>query len=242
MIEARIPTPPWLAVVIPAYDEEVRIGRTLEEVCKSLEGRPHTWEVVVVDDGSTDRTAEIITRYSRETPRVRPVSYPDNRGKGHALRVGVAETNAEWVLLCDADLSTPIHEVEKLFDARAPVAIGSRALGESRLEIRQPRGREMLGRGFNLAVQFLAVPGIRDTQCGFKLFRGDVARELFARSTLDGFGYDFEILMIARKRGYAIAEVPVRWAHREGSKVAVWSDGIRMVRNLVELRLDGNDR
>jgi dolichyl-phosphate beta-glucosyltransferase len=152
------------------------------------------------------------------------------------------ETEAEWLLFSDADLAAPIEEVEKLWSAveKGPkIAIGSRPLKESRLEVRQPWYREMAGRSFNLMVQLFAVRGIKDTQCGFKLFRQDVARDVFLRCKLDGFGFDFESLLIARDLGYEIAEVPIRWSHQEGSKVNMVRDGLRMLAELVKLRLAG---
>lgn len=168
------------------------------------------------------------------------MDYQPNRGKGYAVRKGILEVSGEIVLFCDADLATPQEETAKLLahiERGAKVAIGSRPLQESRLEKRQPLYRELLGRGFNMAVQMLAVKGIKDTQCGFKMFTQDAAREIFSRCTLDGFSFDFEALMIARDLGYEIAEVPIRWSHVEGSKVVLLRDGPRMLRDLVKLRM-----
>jgi len=154
------------------------------------------------------------------------------------------EIEAELLLFSDADLATPIEEVEKLLDAlkTSEIAIGSRPLKESSLEVRQPLHRELLGRAFNFAVQVLAIRGIKDTQCGFKLFKNAVAKNVFARCKVDGFGFDFEALMVARDLGYKIAEVPVRWRHQEGSKVVLMRDGPRMLRDLVKLRMAGKTR
>ncbi|MGD9727772.1 MAG: dolichyl-phosphate beta-glucosyltransferase [Fimbriimonadaceae bacterium] len=235
---------PHLGIVIPAYNEEARIGPTLERVAEFLTDREGGWTVTVVDDGSTDKTAQIVREFAMAHPQVRLLSYEPNHGKGYAVRKGMMETDAGFLLLSDADLAAPIEEVEKLFAAiaDADVAIGSRPLKESRLEIRQPWYREMLGRAFNLAVQTLAVPGIKDTQCGFKLFRQDIARDVFSRCKLDGFGFDFEALMICRDLGRRISEVPVRWSHQEGSKVVLSRDGPRMLADLVRLRLRGKQR
>ena len=147
------------------------------------------------------------------------------------------EGGGDWLLLCDADLAAPIEEVEKLFAAGKPIAIGSRPLKESDLEVRQPWWREFAGRMFNFAVQALSIRGIKDTQCGFKLFSRDAAKDIFPRCRFDGFSYDFEALMIGRKLGYEIAEVPIRWSHQEGSKVRLVRDGFRMLRDLIALRL-----
>ena len=227
---------------MPAYNEQDRIGPTLERLSEFLTGQPYSWRVVVVSDGSKDRTKEIVEVFASEHPGFELVDSQPNRGKGFVVRKGMLETEAEWLLFSDADLAAPIEEVEKLWKAveKGPkIAIGSRPLKESRLEVRQPWYREMAGRSFNLMVQLFAVRGIKDTQCGFKLFRQDVARDVFLRCKLDGFGFDFESLLIARDLGYEIAEVPIRWSHQEGSKVNMVRDGLRMLAELVKLRLAG---
>jgi dolichyl-phosphate beta-glucosyltransferase len=229
-------------VVVPAYNEQDRIRPTLTRLHEYLSSQPYSWKVVVVSDGSKDGTVGIVQEFAQAHPGFELVDSQPNRGKGFVVRKGMLETEAEWLLFSDADLAAPIEEVEKLWkavEAGAPIAIGSRPLKESRLEVRQPWYREMAGRSFNLAVQLLAVRGIRDTQCGFKLFRQDVARDVFLRCKLYGFGFDFESLMIARDLGYPIAEVPIRWAHQEGSKVNMLRDGARMLGELVKLRLAG---
>jgi dolichyl-phosphate beta-glucosyltransferase len=226
-----------LAVIVPAYNEEPRLAKSLEKIREYLSEQAYEWEVVVVDDGSTDRTAGIAGSFAGSDPRFRLISYVPNKGKGAAVRVGMLDAKADALLLCDADLAAPIEEVEKLFAARKSIAIGSRPLRESHLEIRQPWWREMAGRAFNLAVQALSIRGIKDTQCGFKLFSDKAAKDVFTRCRFDGFSYDFEALMVARALGYEIAEVPIRWAHQEGSKVRLFRDGMRMLRDLVKLRL-----
>jgi dolichyl-phosphate beta-glucosyltransferase len=233
---------PRLAVVVPAYNEQGRISPTLARLDEYLKAQPYTSKVAVVSDGSTDLTAKIVTEFAATHAGFELVDSQPNRGKGFVVRKGMLETEAEWLLFSDADLAAPIEEVEKLWRAvekGVPIAIGSRPLKESSLEIRQPWYREMAGRSFNLAVQLFAVRGIKDTQCGFKLFRQDVARDVFQRCKLDGFGFDFEALMIARDLGYEIAEVPIRWSHQEGSKVNMLRDGLRMLSELVKLRLAG---
>jgi dolichyl-phosphate beta-glucosyltransferase len=223
--------PVRLSVVIPAYDEASRIERTLDETMRFLDGRPTSWELVIADDGSRDQTVAIVQRYiaAHGDARVRLVALPVNRGKGAALRAGVAATRGERVLLMDADLATPIEELdalERALDQGYKVAAGSRAVASSDVVRPQSLLRVMLGRAGNLWIRSLAVPGVNDTQCGFKLFDGDVARELFARAREDRFGIDIEVLCLARRRlGLRIAEVGVRWEHQAGSKVR-WNDYI----------------
>jgi glycosyltransferase involved in cell wall biosynthesis len=218
-----------LSVVIPAYNEASRIERTLERTVAFLDGRNESWELIVADDGSRDHTAEIVQRYIRAhgDERVRLVALPQNRGKGAALRAGVAASLGERVLLMDADLATPIEELEPLgqaLDDGFKVATGSRAVATSNVTRPQSALRVLLGRAGNLWIRSLAVPGVHDTQCGFKLFEGEVARSLFARCREDRFGIDIEVLCLARRRlGLPIAEVGVRWEHQEGSKVK-WKD------------------
>ncbi|HRF59480.1 MAG TPA: glycosyltransferase family 2 protein [Fimbriimonadaceae bacterium] len=238
-------TPPDLAVIVPAYNEETRMLPTLQRLAEYLASRPYTWSVTVVSDGSSDGTANIVEAFAQEHPEFHLLAYNPNRGKGYAVRQGMLHVEGKMLLLSDADLAAPIEEVEKLFpaiEAGAGVAIGSRPMKESRLEKRQPKYREMLGRMFNKAVQLLAIRGIQDTQCGFKLFRVDVARDVFRRCKLNGFSFDFEALMIARDLGYPIAEIPIRWSHQEGSKVNPFRDGMRMLRDLLKLRMTGKRR
>ncbi len=196
----------------------------------------------MVSDGSSDNTDQIVSEFAAIHPNFQLLSYSPNRGKGYAVRKGILESDADYVLFSDADLAAPIEEITKLWksvDAGLEIAIGSRPLKESSLEIRQPWYREMLGRAFNKAVQLLAVRGIDDTQCGFKLFSKAASKDIFSRCKLNGFGFDFESLMIARDLDYKIAEVPIRWSHQEGSKVNVVRDGIRMLSELVKLNFAG---
>lgn len=233
---------PKLAVIIPAYNEQERIGPTLDRMEEYLSGQEYSWRVVVVSDGSKDSTVSICQAKSKQNPNFSVVDNQINQGKGGVVRQGMLTIEAEFLLFSDADLAAPIEEIEKLWpamDSGADIAIGSRPLKESRLEVRQPFYREMLGRAFNMAVQLMAVRGIKDTQCGFKLFRMGVARDVFSRSKIDGFGFDFEVLMIARDLGYRIDEIPIRWSHQEGSKVVLMRDGPRMLRELVKLRMLG---
>lgn len=232
---------PRLSVVIPAYNEQDRIERTLTRVVEYLEGRGVFYEILVVSDGSTDATEAIVHRFAQTHPQVKLFAYQPNRGKGYAVRHGILRAQGERILFSDADLATPIEELEKLepyLDQGYPIAIGSRPLRESQLVVRQPFYREMAGRAFNKVVQLLAVRGIHDTQCGFKLFTREAAHTIFSRCRLNGFSFDFEALFYAQRLGYPIAEVPIRWMHQEGSKVRLLRDGLRMLRDLIWLRLN----
>lgn len=230
---------------MPAYDEASRLPRTLARLREYYDSQDYSFEVIVVSDGSRDETVKIAQGFAAEHPSFRVIDSQPNRGKGYVVRRGVLESRGEVVLFCDADLATPQEETEKLLPqirGSFDVAIGSRPLRDSNLEVRQPFYREALGRVSNKIIQALAVPGIQDTQCGFKMFRGPVAQDIFSRCKLDGFSFDFEALMIARDLGYSIAEVPIRWMHQEGSKVNFWRDYPRTFRDLIKLRLGGKER
>ncbi len=236
---------PSLAVIIPAYNEQERIGPTLTRVAEYFANYPETWQVFVISDGSSDNTNQVVEQFASNNPNFALLAYSPNRGKGYAVRHGMLQVQADFILFSDADLAAPIEEITKLQAAlndKVGIAIGSRPLKESTLEIRQPWYREMLGRAFNKAVQLLAVKGIDDTQCGFKIFRNDIAKDIFSRCKLDGFGFDFESLIIARDLGYTIAEVPIRWSHQEGSKVILLRDGPRMLRDLIKIRMWGKSK
>jgi dolichyl-phosphate beta-glucosyltransferase len=226
--------------VIPVFNEEDRIEETLGRVSGYLTARGVGFELVVVDDGSRDRTLELARRWSEMRAYTRLVEGSSNRGKGHAVRRGMLAARGERILFTDADLSTPIEELAKLEGALtqgADIAIGSRGLPDSDLARRQPWYREGLGRLFNALVRVVAVPAVMDTQCGFKLFRGAAARAIFPLATIDGFAFDVEILFIARRLGYRIEETPVRWLHAEGSKVRMLRDGLAMLCDLARIRL-----
>jgi len=227
-----------LSIVVPAYNEEGRIGPSLERLLqygRRLKG----FEILVVDDGSHDQTREVVAEVAKGESAVRLLAQPHNQGKGAAVRRGMLEAKLPHVLFTDADLSTPIEDVEKLFEAidRVPVAIGSRAIAGSRIEVHQPFYRELMGRGFNLLVQAAATPGIHDSQCGFKLFRTETARQLFGLARLDGFAFDVEILYLCRKLGIEVVEVPVRWRNDTASKVSPVRDTLRMARDLAVIRM-----
>ncbi|MFJ3922714.1 glycosyltransferase [Streptomyces sp. NPDC090022] len=243
---------PWLgpvalSVVVPAFCEEDRLGPSLERIRAHLDQRlgtgPADWEVIVVDDGSPDGTAAVARAAAAADPRIRLVRSDRNRGKGHALRLGVAASAGRRVLLTDADLATPVEELDRLEKTLAQepaswAAIGSRAHPDSLIERHQSALRELLGRTGNRLIRAVAVPGVRDTQCGFKLFDGDRARAAFAASRLDGWAIDVEILQYFRTQGWPVAEVPVRWAHQEGSKIRP-ADYLRVLGDLARLKAGG---
>jgi len=224
-----------ISIVIPAYNEESRLPATLAEAL----ARGFS-EVLVVDDGSTDGTARVTREFQREHPQVRLLSNPGNRGKGYSVRHGMLEAKGNWILFSDADLSAPIDEVHKLIRAveeqSASVAIGSRALDRSLIQVHQSYFRETAGRIFNLFVRVLTGLPFLDTQCGFKLFEAGAAREIFRRQRLERFGFDVEVLFIARRLGYRAVEVPVRWSHSEGTKVSMYRDSLNMFIDLVRIR------
>jgi glycosyltransferase involved in cell wall biosynthesis len=212
---------PSLSIVIPAYNEENRLPATLARVKEFLRRGSWTFtEILVVDDGSADGTAALARGAG-----ARVVANPGNRGKGYSARHGMLEACGEWILLTDADLSTPIEEIEKLCKAAeaagAAAAIGSRALNRALVGTHQSLPRELMGRTFNLVMRLVTGLPFRDTQCGFKLFEGRAAREIFRRQLLDGFGFDVEVLVIARDLGYRVVEVPVRWNDVRGTKVSL---------------------
>ena len=226
-------TDPELSVVIPAFNEAGRLPRTLERVTAFLRERTRSYEVLVADDGSTDETA----RKAREAGAT-VLRDDHNRGKGHAVRRGMLAARGRRRLMTDADLSTPIEELPRFLarmDEGFDVVIGSRALPGSTIEVHQPWFRENVGRVYNLFVRALALPGLRDTQCGFKLWSARAAREAFSAARLDGFSFDVEALYVARKRGYRIAEIPVVWRNDAASRVGL-GGGSRAFPDLLRIR------
>lgn len=214
-----------LSIVVPAYNEERRLRGTLERLLAFINGRKFDFiELIVVDDGSRDGTAALVEEFVRRDSRVRLVKNPGNRGKGYAVRHGFQEARGEWVLFSDADLSSPIEELDKLWQAArasgARIAIGSRALDRSLVGVHQPLWREFAGRFFNLVMRVVTGLAFRDTQCGFKLFETGAAREISRRQQLDGFGFDVELLFLAKILGFPAVEVPVRWDDVAGTKVS----------------------
>ncbi len=209
--------------MVPAYNEAARLPITLPKLAAFCE-RHGSVELLLVDDGSRDNTGAVIEEFARGQSYARLLSNPGNRGKGYSVRHGMREAQGDWILSTDADLSSPIEEVEKLLAAverdQAAAAIGSRALDRSLVGVHQAPLREWSGRAFNIVMRLATRLPFRDTQCGFKLFRRDAARAIFERQRLEGFGFDVEDLMIARLHGFKVVEVPVRWNNVEGTKVS----------------------
>ena len=229
-----------LSVVVPAYNEEKRLPATLDRVTAWLAGQAFEFaELIVVNDGSLDGTAALVNSFRALHSCVRLLENPGNRGKGYSVRHGMLEARGEWVLFSDADLSTPIEDVQRLYEAAAKaaadIAIGSRALDRSLVSKHQSWLRELSGRFFNFVMRAATGLPFRDTQCGFKLYRASAAREVFSRQQLDGFSFDVEDLYIARRLGIPAIEVPVRWANVEGTKVSALT-GLRSFTDLVRIR------
>jgi len=233
----------FISVVIPAYDESARILSTLRRLDEYLRDHFRDFELIVVNDGSSDNTEDVVLRAMKAIPSIKYSGYKRNRGKGYAIRRGVELSTGDIILVSDADLSTPIEEVEKLlvhYQNGYDVVIGSRGLEGSSIMVRQPWWRELMGRTFNRIVRMLLLKEFKDTQCGFKLFNGSMARELFSRTTIDRFAYDVEILYIGMKRGYKIREVPVKWLNSPCSKVRPLRDSFQMAKDLIRIRLHKN--
>jgi dolichyl-phosphate beta-glucosyltransferase len=229
-----------LSVVIPAFNEVARIAPTIRDVVAYLDAQPFDSEVLVVSDGSDDGTDEEVTRAAAHRAYVSVLNNGVNRGKGFSVLRGVLESRGRFILFSDADGSMPIAQVERLLTALAgghDVAIGSRAVPGAHVRGGVTWWRRAMGRGFNALVQQLALPGIQDSQCGFKCFTRDVARQVFPRQRLERFGFDVEILWVARKLGYSIAEVPITCIDRPGSKIRVLRDSLGMVMDLFRVRL-----
>lgn len=231
---------PILSIVVPAFNEEKRLGNTLKRMLAYMDSRNVPYEILVVDDGSDDRTVEMVQHIAACRPQVRLLAYQPNRGKGYAVRYGVLRAQGERILFSDADLATPIEEIEKLLaklDEGYDVAIGSRDMPGSELVKQQSFLRENGGKLCNKMIQVMAVPGIHDTQCGFKLFTRGAAHSIFSRCQIDHFAFDVEVLYLAQRTfGFRVAEVPVRWAHQEGSKVRIVRDAWRMLKTLLRIR------
>ena len=230
---------PKYTIVIPAYNERARIVPTLEAVVACV--RHHRWdaEVVVVNDGSTDNTADLVRRFALNAPEVRLMENPCNRGKGFSVRSGLLHAQGEIVMFTDADLSAPIEEAARLFDAiaeGADIAIGSRWLATSRQTHRQPLYRQIFGRCFNLLTRMVMRLPYADTQCGFKAFTRDAAQTVFQLMTIERWGFDPEILFIARKRRFRVKEVPVSWAHDARTRISYLRDGLQMLEELAIVR------
>lgn len=229
----------FYSIVIPAYNEQSRIGLTLGLILDCVER--HRWpaEILVVNDGSVDRTADVVAGIAREHPIVRLIENPGNRGKGFSVRNGILQARGAVVMFTDADLSAPMDEAELLFQAiaeGADVAIGSRWLDRSRQTLRQPLYRRFFGRCFNWLTRLIMQLPVADTQCGFKAFRREAARAIFIRQRIERWGFDPEILYIALRLGLRVKEVPVTWGHDERSRISYLKDGLKMLEELIRVR------
>jgi dolichyl-phosphate beta-glucosyltransferase len=229
-----------ISVVIPAFNEEKRVAPTLASIHDYLVKNAERSEIIVVDDGSSDKTAELVSAVAAEKGSIRLLHGSTNRGKGDSVRRGILEASGDLILMSDADLSTPIEEVEKFFpwiEQGYDIVIGSRALKESDLIQKQPWYRQSMGRVFNLLVRTIVLEGLYDTQCGFKMFRSGPAKKIFAALKTEGFAFDVEVLLRARKIGCRIKETPVRWINSPQSKIRIMRDSFRMFLDLLKIRM-----
>jgi len=229
---------PALGIVIPAYNEAAGIEASINELRTYLVSRPWTWEIRVVDDGSSDRTAEIVAAMERDDPRIKLQREP-HRGKGGAVRAGFLASTADYRFLCDADLSMPVSELARFMPPAlgdADIAIGTRE-GAGARRVGEPLSRHLAGRAFNAVVRSLTVPGIQDTQCGFKMFTAAAADAVFPNMTVDGWAFDIEALYVARLRGLRIKEVPIEWHFRADSRLRMIPDSVRMLREVFRIRM-----
>lgn len=227
------------SIVIPAYNESARIRATLDKVIAHIGERGWNAEVLIVNDGSSDDTAQIVQQYASQHPALRLLENPGNRGKGYSVRNGMLHARGEWMLFSDADLSSPIEEADKLIAALAggaDVAIGSRWLRKELQTQPQPLYRQLYGRIFNLALRIILRLHFRDTQCGFKAFTRPATDLIFPLQHIERWGFDPEILFLARKFGLKVEEVPVKWAHREGTRLNPLRDGLRMFLEILKIR------
>jgi dolichyl-phosphate beta-glucosyltransferase len=230
---------PLLTLIIPAYNEERRLPNSLEKIVSFIQQQPEPLDVIVVENGSRDRTTEIAEDYAARYPFVRVLH--SEKGKGAAVKAGMMEGWGRYLFICDSDLSMPIEEVRKFLPAALgeyDVAIASRE-GPGAHRYGEPAYRHLMGRVFNLIVRVLAIPGFQDTQCGFKSFRREVARDVFAAQTLTGWAFDVEALFVALRRGYRVVSVPINWYFDADSRVRPFQDTYRMVRDVLRIRLNG---
>jgi len=228
---------PFLSIIIPAYNEESRLPDTLEQVIRFLEKQTFTSEIVVVENGSRDRTYAIAQEFAKKNGNVRAIQN-EARGKGLAIQRGMQEAKGEYLFMCDADLSMPIEELSKFLPPQlqnVDIAIASREAPGS-IRYNEPYYRHLTGRVFNTLIRLLVLPTLQDTQCGFKCIRADVARDIFPYQTLTGWAFDVELLYIARHHGYRIVEIPIHWYFNADSKISVLRDSLRMFLDLLLIR------
>lgn len=228
---------PFLSIVIPAHNEELRLPRTLELTNRFLQAQPYDGEVIIVENGSQDRTFAIAQEYARQHPKYRVLS-EELPGKGRAVRTGMLAACGEYRFMCDADFSMPVEEINRFLPpalAKVEIAIASRE-APGAIRYNEPAYRHFVGRVFNTFIRWLTLPRLHDTQCGFKCFKGNLAEEIFQEQTLTGWSFDVEILVIARRRGYSILELPIPWYFNPESKINVWKDSLQMALDLLHIR------
>jgi glycosyltransferase involved in cell wall biosynthesis len=228
--------PPFLSIVIPARNEETRLPRALGQVFAFLEKQNYSYEVLVVENGSHDRTLETAREFSQSFPGLR-ILHEDLPGKGRAVRRGVLEANGNYRLIADADFSMPVDQINRFLPpvCTSDIAIASRE-APGAVRHNEPGFRHLTGRVYNFWIRSLVLPGLQDTQCGFKCFRDGVAKDLFNRQTLTGWSFDVELLVIARRRGYSIDEIGIPWYYNPGSKINILHDSSRMFLDLLQIR------
>jgi len=227
----------FVSIVVPAYNEEARLGASLDALVSYLSATEWTWEIRVVDDGSIDGTCRVVEQHATRDRRIVLQREP-HRGKGGAVKAGLLAATGTYRFICDADLSMPVTELPRFLPPLLKdfdVAIGSRE-GVGARRVGEPLIRHLAGRVFNYAVQRLSVSGINDTQCGFKMFTASAVQAIFPRVTVDGWAFDIEVLSIARARGMRIVEVPIEWHYRRESQLSLLRDGVRMMRELLQIR------
>jgi len=230
-------TPPFLSIIIPAYNEEKRLPQTLEQACSFVLTQSYPAEILVVENGSQDRTAQVAAEFAARHPFVHAL-HSEPRGKGWAVRTGMLAASGDYRFICDADLSMPIEEINRFLPPAipdAPIVIASRE-GHGARRYNEPQYRHFIGRIFNGMVKIFALPGLQDSQCGFKCFRADVAERLFPLQTIGGWTFDVEILFIARKRCIPVRELGIPWHFNPDSKVRFWRDSWRMALDLFKIR------
>jgi dolichyl-phosphate beta-glucosyltransferase len=228
---------PWLSVIIPAYNEERRLPATLKKLTAYLSDRPFSHDIWVIDNGSTDRTPEVVREFARSYPALH-LEHIAVRGKGAAVRAGMLRARGAFRFLCDADLSMPVEEFGRFYPPLlegVDIAIGSREAAGAR-RIGEPGYRHLTGRVFSLAVKLLVMRGFEDTQCGFKCFRAAAAEDLFSRQRFNGWSFDVEVLYLARRRGFGVREVPVAWYYQSDSRIRLASDSFSMFSDLLRIR------
>jgi dolichyl-phosphate beta-glucosyltransferase len=235
-------TAPYYSIIVPAYNEAQRLGESLAKMLDYIRQSNWSAEIIVVNDGSTDNTADVVGEFARRSPIVRLIENPENRGKGYSVRNGIMNASGQVLLFTDADLSSPIEEAPKLFapieSGRADVAIGSRYLDRDLQTGKQPAYRRVLGRAFNTALRLILGLSYRDTQCGFKAFSRKAALMIFPNMKIERWGFDPEILFLAERYGLRVVEVGVAWAHDHRSKISPVRDGTRMLGELIRVRLN----